>query len=157
VLCANFKRYWAINSVSIYQLPQDMPTTTTPTPPSQRDACNFGGTASSSAAYSSAAYSSASVSSSVAVPSSTAASSTSAAVASSTGLPTILGYTYYGCVVDPNYVRLLYADHYVTDPMSVEICAAFCSSGDYTVFGVEYGRECENIPIRLYLSSLVLY
>ncbi|KAN0098799.1 WSC domain containing protein, partial [Hyaloscypha variabilis] len=52
----------------------------------------------------------------------------------------IPGYTYEGCYTEATNMRALSDLAYYNDLMTVEDCAAACSS--YTWFGVEYGREC---------------
>ncbi|KAE9376144.1 glycoside hydrolase family 16 protein [Stipitochalara longipes BDJ] len=90
---------------------------------------------SSSAAASSSVYS-ASPSSSV---SSAVTSSTSSAAPSSTASP-LAPYTYYGCVEELTYVRILYDSHTTYPGMTLESCKVDCAG--YTYFGTEYGDEC---------------
>ncbi|KAL8790506.1 MAG: hypothetical protein Q9195_006337 [Heterodermia aff. obscurata] len=52
----------------------------------------------------------------------------------------ILGYTYQGCHTEATGVRALSSSSYFDDSLTVERCAAACK--DYSLFGVEYGREC---------------
>ncbi|KUJ10844.1 uncharacterized protein LY89DRAFT_595666, partial [Mollisia scopiformis] len=123
--------YWGINSVKVYQL----------------------GAASSSSSSVAAATSTqiAAASSSTVVPaaaSSTsipaAVSSTSSTAASSTALSPLSAYTYYGCVEEGLTTRILYDDHFVYNPMTLESCAASCAGYEY--FGTEYSDECMSSP-----------
>jgi len=52
----------------------------------------------------------------------------------------VTGYAYGGCVTEATKTRALSGNSYFDDLMTVEKCAAACSS--FTSFGVEYGREC---------------
>jgi hypothetical protein len=67
-----------------------------------------------------------------------AAPATSSAAPAS-GFPDVNGYAYYGCIKEID-TRILTNDHLVSDPMTLETCAAFCSS--YPFFGLEYTHEC---------------
>ncbi|KUJ19463.1 WSC-domain-containing protein [Mollisia scopiformis] len=49
-------------------------------------------------------------------------------------------YAYKGCWTEATTGRALGSLTYANDAMTLESCAAFCSK--YTMFGVEYGREC---------------
>lgn len=50
------------------------------------------------------------------------------------------GYTNQGCYTEATNGRALTGNAYFSDSMTVESCAAACSS--FAWFGVEYGREC---------------
>ncbi|KUJ09774.1 WSC-domain-containing protein [Mollisia scopiformis] len=52
----------------------------------------------------------------------------------------ITGYNYGGCYTEATNMRALTGDAYFDDLMTVEKCAAACST--FSRFGVEYGREC---------------
>lgn len=72
-------------------------------------------------------------------------SATAAATASATVVPSVGGFVYDTCAVDPSgnggSGRALTDDATSsTNNMTVEICAAYCSN--YAYFGVEYGAEC---------------
>ncbi|KAI4287646.1 MAG: hypothetical protein L6R35_003099 [Caloplaca aegaea] len=71
----------------------------------------------------------------------------SAATTSSTGnpggptaVPTVAGFASQGCYTEGTNVRALGDAVTANGAMTVEKCAAFCSS--YTYFGVEYSSEC---------------
>ncbi|KAL8989440.1 MAG: hypothetical protein Q9177_001676 [Variospora cf. flavescens] len=73
--------------------------------------------------------------------------SSSAATTSSTGtpgeptaVPTVAGFASQGCYTEGTNVRALGDAVTANGAMTVEKCAAFCSS--YTYFGVEYSSEC---------------
>ena len=57
---------------------------------------------------------------------------------------TISGWIYSGCFKETTFkgVRALEGASYFSDTLTVERCAAFCTSRNFPVFGVEYGREC---------------
>ena len=50
------------------------------------------------------------------------------------------GYTYEGCYTEATNGRALTGGSYFDDSLTVEKCAAACKK--FTLFGVEYGREC---------------
>ncbi len=52
----------------------------------------------------------------------------------------LAGYTNQGCYTEATNGRALTGNAYFSDSMTVEKCAAACSS--FAWFGVEYGREC---------------
>jgi hypothetical protein len=54
--------------------------------------------------------------------------------------PSSSAYSYLGCYDDPVNPRLLQDDSTVTNSMSIENCAAYCTNSTY--FGVEHGSEC---------------
>lgn len=58
-------------------------------------------------------------------------------------VPTISGFTYKGCYTEPSSVRALGSASLVDYvSMTVEKCAAFCTSKKYSMFGLEYAGEC---------------
>ena len=70
-------------------------------------------------------------------------SSTSSATAKPSGpanKATVGAYRYYGCQTEATTERALSGAAYAYDTMTLESCAANCTSFSY--FGVEYGREC---------------
>lgn len=50
--------------------------------------------------------------------------------------------TPQGCYIDSATARILKAHKYTNDSMTVEMCHDRCQSMSYSLFGVEYGREC---------------
>lgn len=81
------------------------------------------------------------ISSSTTVPSTTSSS----AAPSSTGVrPQVGNYAFKGCWTESTTGRALSSKTYANDSMTLESCAAFCSASPaFSMFGVEYGRECE--------------
>ncbi|KAG4434028.1 hypothetical protein IFR05_010482 [Cadophora sp. M221] len=74
---------------------------------------------------------------------SSSTSSTSSSTPSPTGpsiRQTVAKYTFQGCWTESTTGRALGSKTYSDDFMTLESCAAFCSA--YSMFGVEYGREC---------------
>lgn len=51
----------------------------------------------------------------------------------------VAGYDYVGCYTDSVADRTFTEKTYIDDTMTIEKCAAQCST--YTWFGLEYGRE----------------
>ncbi|KAJ9148434.1 WSC domain-containing protein [Pleurostoma richardsiae] len=81
------------------------------------------------------------------MPTATATSSVSSSTVSSavpTGTlgvkPTVGKYSFVGCWTEGTGVRALSSNSYADDGMTLESCAAFCST--YKYFATEYGREC---------------
>jgi hypothetical protein len=64
-------------------------------------------------------------------------SSTTTTTPSATSYP---GYTTTGCYTEATNIRALSEGKYCDDNMTVGMCALACSG--FTLFGVEYGREC---------------
>ncbi|OWP05583.1 hypothetical protein B2J93_459 [Marssonina coronariae] len=54
--------------------------------------------------------------------------------------PVVSGYSFLGCYTESTTGRALSLSSYASDTMTLESCAAYCSA--YSMFGVEYGREC---------------
>jgi hypothetical protein len=54
--------------------------------------------------------------------------------------PATAAYISEGCYSDKTSNRALTLSQFYDDAMTVEKCAAYCKS--YTLFGLEYGREC---------------
>ncbi|CZS88993.1 uncharacterized protein RCO7_04645 [Rhynchosporium graminicola] len=71
---------------------------------------------------------------------------TSSAVPTATGpaiRQTVGGYNFQGCWTESTTGRALNEKSYTNDLMTLEKCATFCSTApSYSMFGVEYGREC---------------
>lgn len=57
-----------------------------------------------------------------------------------TSTPSSPAFSFQGCYSDAGAPRALSASGSADDAMTVERCAAFCST--YQLFGMEYGREC---------------
>jgi len=54
---------------------------------------------------------------------------------------TVGNYTFQGCWTEATTGRALASKTYANDSMTLESCSEFCTG--YTMFGVEYGRECK--------------
>ncbi|PVH86433.1 WSC-domain-containing protein [Cadophora sp. DSE1049] len=74
-------------------------------------------------------------------------SSSTSATSSSTPSPTgpairqtVGKYNFQGCWTESTTGRALSSKNYADDAMTLESCATYCSA--YSMFGVEYGREC---------------
>jgi hypothetical protein len=52
------------------------------------------------------------------------------------------GWTFMGSADDGNAVRALAGASWADDSMSVEKCQQFCTSKNFPLAGLEYGREC---------------
>ncbi|KAL6831798.1 WSC domain-containing protein [Trichoderma camerunense] len=83
------------------------------------------------------------------VPATTVPATTASATSSTTSIATptgpaikksVRGYTYQGCWEEPPNDRVIIAQMYANDSMTLESCADFCKG--FTYFGTEYGREC---------------
>ncbi|CZR64431.1 uncharacterized protein PAC_14329 [Phialocephala subalpina] len=125
--------YWGINAVTVYQQAS--------VASSSSSVSVAAATSLSIAAASSSAPSAASSTVLPAAVSSTilpaAVSSTTSPAPSSTGLG---AYTYYGCVQELDYIRILNDIHFYDPAMTLEMCEVDCAG--YTYFGAEYGTEC---------------
>ncbi|RKU48393.1 hypothetical protein DL546_009359 [Coniochaeta pulveracea] len=98
------------------------------------------GSTSSSSASSSTVTSSPVVSSTSTTSSSSSTSSAPSATLSHKAR--VGGYNMVSCWTEGNGVRALDGPLYAYDTMTLEDCAANCTSGGYKYFGAEYGREC---------------
>lgn len=115
-------------------------------------------TASTSISTSSTASTSTSIStSSTKSTTTTSTSTTTSSSVAPTGTlgvkPTVGKYTFVGCQTEGTGVRALSADSYAADAMTLESCAAYCSSFSY--FATEYGRECEFKDLRPRIQLLL--
>lgn len=70
----------------------------------------------------------------------TAVTSSPTATAGPQVKQTVGNYVFQGCWTEATTARALASSTYADDSMTLESCAAYCSA--YTMFGVEYGREC---------------
>jgi len=80
--------------------------------------------------------------------STTATSTTSSATATRSAVAidqTIDYWTFMGCWTESTTGRALASKTYADDTMTLDSCAAYCKG--FQMFGVEYGRECKNIPV----------
>ena len=124
-------RYWAINSLTVYEYQSDFGINAAPS--------SLAGASSTVAAASSTV----------------AAASSTAPPASASSTPALAAYAYIGCVDDiPNGIL---TDDSTTDPgMTPEFCASYCDG--YTWFGIEAGDECRFSYLLLQMfSGLILF
>ncbi|KAF8859291.1 hypothetical protein BDZ45DRAFT_650284 [Acephala macrosclerotiorum] len=129
--------YWGINAISVYQMAA--------VASSSSSSSSFAAATSLQIAATSSAPPSATMSSttipnsasSTILPAAVSSTTTTSPSPSSTGLG---AYTYYGCVQELDYARILNELIFYNPAMTLEMCEADCAG--YTYFGAEYGSEC---------------
>ncbi|KAH6667842.1 WSC domain-containing protein [Halenospora varia] len=121
--------------------------TTSSSPPTTSSLISSTTSSSSSVTTSSQSLTSTSISTSTSITSttlltSTLTTSTTASTTSTnpTGLPSVGVYSFVSCWAEPDDGRALSAAFKGTDDMTLETCAAFCST--YPYFGTEWSSEC---------------
>jgi hypothetical protein len=149
-------RYWAINSLTVYEYQSDLGINAAPS--SLAGASSTVTAASSTVAAASstiaaattdavqptdAAQTTNTAATTELAAATTAAASSTAPPASSTSGPIfspLSDYEYIGCI-DDIVTRILDGYHIAYDGMTLGSCASDCE--DYQYFGLEYGRECK--------------
>jgi hypothetical protein len=149
-------RYWAINSLTVYEYQSDLGINAAPSSLAGASSTVAAASATVAAASSTiaaattdaaqptdAAQTTDAAATTELAAATTAAASSTAPPASSTSGPIfspLSDYEYIGCI-DDIVTRILDGYHIAYDGMTLGSCASDCE--DYQYFGLEYGRECK--------------
>jgi hypothetical protein len=79
------------------------------------------------------------------------ASSTSAPTSQPT-IPSLSGYNYFGCYTEATNGRALNLASKTDKAMTLELCASYCTTLNYPMFGTEYSTEV--CPLHFFTTTL---
>ncbi|KAJ3069113.1 hypothetical protein HDU98_007813 [Podochytrium sp. JEL0797] len=84
----------------------------------------------------------------------TSTSSITSTATSTSSHPSISGWTYSGCYLDPVNPRALSSQVWPTSSVTAQVCVAQCQAQGFAVAGMEYASQCFcGMSLPAYLSS----